>query len=100
MRDDLLNREQAEALRDDIVALDGVAGLYGGQFGEIAMLFAGARVRGLHITDDDQDNPRLAVYVIADSKHLQPVQQLGETVRTVAGKHCDLPIDVTISDVV
>ncbi|MBN9643941.1 hypothetical protein ACFSSC_01430 [Corynebacterium mendelii] len=101
MRDDLLDREQAEQLAREICDLDGVAGLYGGQFGEVAMLFPGERVRGLHASTprDDSEAPHLEVFVIVDGD-LQPnLEELASTIRDTAARYTDAPVDVTVSDV-
>ena len=101
MRDDLLDHEQAEQLVREICDLDGVAGLYGGQFGEVAILFPGARVRGLHVLvpKDENEVPHLEVFVIVDGDSQPNLEELASTIRETAARYTDAPVDVTISDV-
>ena len=41
--------EEAQAIADQVLAVDGVSGMHSGNVGEVAMLFPGARVAGLRI---------------------------------------------------
>lgn len=102
MHPDSLSREQAQSLADDIVALPGVAGLNGGQFGEVALLYPGAKVQGLRISAPrtDPQSPRLEVSVVAKASDLPNLDDLAESVRHIVSNYTDLPVDVTISDVV
>lgn len=101
MRPDPLSREQAQSLADGILALDGVADLDGGRFGEVAMLFPGARVKGLHIatSSDDPEKQRCEVNIVAKGEDLPNLDELAESVRRVAAHYTDLPVDVTVSDI-
>lgn len=98
---DLLDRNQANALVEEICSLDGIAGLDGGKFGEIAILFPGNKVRGLHVTTpkDKKDTERLEVYVIVDGEKQPSIEKLAFAVRKAASAYTDAPIDVIIADV-
>lgn len=101
MNPDQFDRDSAEELAQAITDLDGVAGLSGGRFGEVAMLFPGGRVRGLHVTSssDDSGPQRLEVFIVADGSRLSDLTALADKVRTLATGYVDLPVDVTVADV-
>ncbi|MBI8999502.1 hypothetical protein M0E87_01455 [Corynebacterium sp. CCM 9185] len=100
MQPDPISFEQAEALRDEILSLPGVAGMHGGQFGEVAMLYPGARVRGLHLFTP-RGRPaetRMEIHLIADLSQLPDLGALADKVRTTAGRYVSEPVDVFFSD--
>lgn len=101
MHPDLLDRESAEKLVDAITGIDGVAALNGGRYGEVAMLFPGTRVRGIHVTTprDNSQSQRLEVNVVADGEKLPNLDKLATAVREVAQGYVSIPVDVHIVDV-
>ncbi|MCK7637505.1 hypothetical protein [Corynebacterium pygosceleis] len=100
MQPDPISLEQAETLRDEILSLPGVAGMHGGQFGEVAMLYPGTRVRGLHLFTPRgrPDETRMEVHLIADLSQLPDLGELAEKVRTVTERYVTEPVDVFFSD--
>lgn len=98
---DLLDRNQADALIEEICSLDGVAGLDGGKFGEVAILLPGRKIRGLHVTTpkDKNDTERLEVYVIVDGEKQPSIEKLAFAVRQAASAYTDAPVDVIVTDV-
>ena len=100
MQPDPISLEHAEALRDEILSLPGVAGMHGGQFGEVAMLYPGARVRGLHLLTPRgrPDETRMEIHLIADLSQLPDLGKLADEVRAVAGRFVSEPVDVFFSD--
>lgn len=100
MLDDLLTRDEAEALAGDILALDGVDGLHGGRYGEVALLYPKARVRGLKMTSPRDGGPtRLEVHVTADAAAMPNLYELAKTIRNTAAGYTDAPVDVTFGDI-
>ena len=70
-----------------------VAGLSGGQFGEVATYLPGRRVTGVRITTD-----RVTVHVIA--RYGAPLAQIAARIRrTLAPTAAGLPVDVTFDDI-
>lgn len=100
MHPDLLDREKAEELVEAIHAIDGVAGLDGGQFGEVAMLFPGKRIRGIHVSKPrgGDGSARFEVNIVADLATLPNLAELATNVRNVVMTYVDIPVDVTVAD--
>ncbi|MBV7292742.1 hypothetical protein [Corynebacterium sp. TAE3-ERU16] len=100
MQPDPIPLAQAETLRDEILALPGVAGMHGGQFGEVAMLYPGTRVRGLHLFTPRgrPDETRMEIHLIADLSQLPDLGKLAEEIRTIAGRYVPDTVDVFFSD--
>lgn len=84
---------EAESIAERVRAVDGVADLYPGHFGEVALLFAGHRVAGLRVNRDDH----LEVHVVADLNHARDLNNLSEAVRSAAAQD-SRPVDVIIAD--
>lgn len=79
-----LEADRAQAVADAVQALPFVAGLDGGRFGEVAMLFPRQRIVGLHEVDG---GARLEVRVTirADvTGNPQPLQRSLDDVRSAA----------------
>lgn len=89
--------EQARTIEASLSALEGVAGLWPGAFGQVALLYAGDRVPGLRLVDGRE----LEVYVIVDlialGKHTD-LRAFSERVRAVASAHTDLTVSVILAD--
>ncbi|MGW5523420.1 hypothetical protein [Gordonia sp. NPDC003950] len=82
----------AEAIERAVSVIDGVTGLHGGVFGEIATYLPGGRVNGVRLTDSGGE-----VHVIVDIGH--DLRAVAEQVSQVAGEIAGMPIDVTVEDV-
>ncbi|MBZ8177700.1 hypothetical protein GP475_02275 [Corynebacterium poyangense] len=93
---DQLDVDVAEKLAADITAIDGVADMHAGNFGEVALYYPRTRVRGLRQTTGD--NPRFEVHIVADLSRPLDLYDVAERVRQVASAAQSLPVDVTIAD--
>ncbi|MEP9417269.1 hypothetical protein ABLE92_23415 [Gordonia sp. VNQ95] len=82
----------AEAIERAVSVIDGVSGLHGGVFGEIATYLPGGRVNGVRLTDSGGE-----VHVILDIGH--DLRAVAEHVSQVASEIAGKPIDVTVEDV-
>lgn len=88
----MLSREQAQALVEQILSIPGIAAMHDGQFGEVALLYPGARVPGLRHAGDG-----LEVHVVV--KHgAGDLVQLADVVRSVSHAATKLGTDVVIGD--
>lgn len=93
---DPVERSVAEAVAASVVAVPGVSTLHAGQYGEIALLYPGARVPGLRLVDG-----HLEVHVVVDLHTLgtdTPLAKLAEKIRAAAGQHSPFPVDVVLAD--
>lgn len=80
-----------------VEAVAGVAGLSGGHFGEVALLFPGHRVPGLRL----DRSGHLQVHLIADLDSVTDLHALADAVRAaIAADITATPIDVIIADAV
>ncbi len=78
-------------------AVDGVADLHAGRFGEVALLYPRRRVAGLRVTLSP--TPRLEVHILADLRARRPLAQVAAAVReAVVRGGMALPVDVIIAD--
>lgn len=84
---------EAESIAGRVRAVDGVADLYPGHFGEVALLFANHRVAGLRVNRDEH----LEVHVVADLNQTKDLNRLSEAVRSAAAQETR-PVDVIIAD--
>ncbi|MCZ9309433.1 hypothetical protein ACUY3K_10015 [Corynebacterium uberis] len=111
--EDPIAYEDARAIADGITALDGVAHLHAGHFGEKALLFPGERIPGLHVTtSSEDDSEHLEVRVVADLHALNEsgssLHDLGQDIRRIAQGPAQghgvgrspFPVDVIIVDAV
>ncbi|WP_430333805.1 hypothetical protein [Rhodococcus sp. ACT016] len=83
----------AERAAAAALAVPGVAGLHGGEFGTVATYLPGRRVTGIRIDDD-----ACAVHVTA--RYPADLFATAERVRAVVREVVDVPVDVTIEDVI
>ncbi|QGU02896.1 hypothetical protein CKALI_10205 [Corynebacterium kalinowskii] len=81
------------SLVNDILAINGVASMHRGQFGEIALLFPGSRVPGIRCS-----NEGVEVHVVA-KRTAGDLHKLADAIRTQASSHTDAPVDVYIGDI-
>ncbi|WP_018180709.1 hypothetical protein [Jongsikchunia kroppenstedtii] len=97
------NDAVAERIAAAVAAVPGVAGLHGGQFGEIGTYLPGRRVAGVRLTAD-----RCEVH-ISVQMHTDPdidgpasagesVLDMADRIRRTASAIVDLPVDVVIED--
>lgn len=82
----------AERLAQAVSAVDGVTGLHGGVFGEIATYLPGGRVSGVTLSAD-----RGHVHIIVDTTH--DLREVAAQVKQVASDIAGVPVDVTVEDV-
>lgn len=106
LRYDPVPVEQAREIVAAVRATPGVADLSSGSFGEVALLYPGARVPGLRVSTIGTEEPRLAVHVSVDlgaalGAGEKPLfTDLAEAIRSsVRSAGCtELPIDVVFAD--
>ncbi|AFA74165.1 hypothetical protein GPOL_c31500 [Gordonia polyisoprenivorans VH2] len=82
----------AQQVADAVTAVDGVTGLHGGVFGEIATYLPGGRVSGVQLDDD-----RGGVHVIVDISH--DLRTVAANAVAVATEVAGVPVDVTVEDI-
>ncbi|RPA62346.1 hypothetical protein EF294_10145 [Gordonia oryzae] len=82
----------AQRVADAVTAVDGVTGLHGGVFGEIATYLPGGRVSGVQLDDD-----RGEVHVIVDISH--DLRSVAAHAVAVATEVAGVPVDVTVEDI-
>jgi uncharacterized alkaline shock family protein YloU len=82
----------ADAIAAAALAVDGVAGLHGGMFGEAATYLPGRQVTGVRITESGAD-----VHVIVS--YGSSVHQVAEAVRRAVAPLVTGSVDVVIEDV-
>ena len=97
--DDPVSQDTARRVEAAVLALPGVAGLSSGEFSEVALLYPGARVRGLRLSGSEVV-PRLEVHVVADLRAAGNLYELSERVRATAAAHVRFPVDVIVADAV
>lgn len=96
-----VSREVAEAARDAILTIPGVAGMHGGHFGEVALLLPGGRIEGLKpATRSSEPNLRgLEVNFIYDVSSERDIRSVADDVRTAALRATDVDfVDVVVAD--
>lgn len=85
--------DAAERIAAAVSAVEGVAGLHAGMFGEVATYLPGRRVSGIRIGTDRVDvHVSLALGM--------PVRPTATAIQRAVGELTDLPVDVTIEDLV
>ncbi|SCX27639.1 hypothetical protein SAMN02799620_04371 [Mycolicibacterium fluoranthenivorans] len=85
--------EQAERIASAVIAIDGVAGLHAGMFGEVASYLPGRRVAGIRLGPDRVD---VHVSLALDA----PVRPTATAIQRAVAAITDLPVDVTVEDLV
>ncbi|GAB2639567.1 hypothetical protein ABI214_19755 [Prescottella soli] len=81
----------AERAAEAALAVPGVTGLHGGEFGTVATYLPGRRVTGIRI-DDDTCSVHVTVRYPAD------LFATAERIRAAVRAVVDVPVDVTIED--
>lgn len=90
MTEDLAPEDALAALASSV---DGVAAMHGGEFGEVATHLPGRKVVGVRITDDGCDIHIAAAYP-------SDVRAVARAVRLAIEPHVDVPVSVTVEDVI
>ncbi|SFG16007.1 hypothetical protein [Corynebacterium spheniscorum] len=106
LRYDPVPLEQAREIVAAVRATPGVADLSSGSFGEVALLYPGARIPGLRVSTIGSEEPRLAVHVSVDlgaaagAREKPMLADIAEAIRgSVRSVGCtELPIDVVFAD--
>jgi hypothetical protein len=90
---DPVARAVADRLAEEIRAVSGVAGLHGGRFGEVALLYPRHRVSGLRATPT-----ALEVHLVVDLTNPRPLAEIATQVRTLVAGLLDTEVDVHFAD--
>lgn len=85
--------DPADLVAAAVLAVDGVAGLHGGTFGEVASYLPGRRVEGIRLTDEITE-----VHLVLQWG--APVLATADAVRAVVAPLVRTPVDITVQDVV
>ncbi|MEX3504199.1 hypothetical protein [Corynebacterium sp. LK2510] len=98
MTSSAMDRQRAEAARDAALSVSGVADLYAGRFGEIAILLPGTRVEGVRkIARDDRFG--VEVHLVVDYALARDVRDIAAEVRrAVVGATGVEIVDVVVAD--
>ena len=92
-----LDRDRAATLAAQIEAVDGVAALYPGKFGEITLLYPQVRVPGIRFS---QDEKAVTIYLVADVSVDTPLPHAADEVREIAATALpDHTINIIFSEV-
>ncbi|SNT40957.1 Asp23/Gls24 family envelope stress response protein [Rhodococcoides kyotonense] len=91
--DDGRGVDLSETLARTVTATEGVAGLHGGMFGEVATYLPGRRVAGIRLSDSGID---VHISLRSDA----PVRETADAVRRAVHAVVDSPIHVTVEDIV
>lgn len=89
----LVSSEDADRIAAVVSAVPGVAALHPGMFGEVATYLPGRRVPGIRIGPDRVD---VHVSLTLDA----PVRATAAAIQDAVGALVDLPVDVTVEDLV
>lgn len=94
-----LDLDAAQRIKEAVTSLEGVAGLSAGSFGEISLLFAGARVRGIRKPSPREDTA-IEIHVVVDVAAEKVLQELGTEIRRAAMAACPQlkRVDVIFAD--
>lgn len=85
--------DDAERIAAAVIAVHGVAGLHAGMFGEVATYLPGHRVLGVRVGPDRVD---VHVSLALDA----PVRPTATAIQRAVAAITDLPVDVTVEDLV
>jgi len=90
---DAVVEDAAERIAAAVTAVEGVAGLHAGMFGEVATYLPGRRVSGVRIAADRVDVHVSLVLGV-------PVRPTATAIQRAVAELIELPVDVTIEDLV
>ncbi|MGB8405034.1 MAG: Asp23/Gls24 family envelope stress response protein [Mycobacterium sp.] len=85
--------DDADRIAAVVTAVDGVAALHAGMFGEVATYLPGRRVSGVRISTD-----RVDVHVSLTLN--APVRETATAIQRAVAAITDLPVDITVEDLV
>jgi uncharacterized alkaline shock family protein YloU len=85
--------EDADRIAAIVTAVEGVAGLHAGMFGEVATYLPGRRVSGIRIGQDRVD---IHVSLLLTA----PVRDTATAIQRAVAAITALPVDVTVEDLV
>ena len=96
-----LEVSHAHAIAEAVQKLSGVAGLDGGPYGSVSLLFPGERVNGMR-RPNPRDGRHLQINILVDISAQPDLYRLAEEIRSTARKACtELErVDVEFSDAV
>lgn len=88
-----VSEDDADRIAAVVMATAGVAALHGGMFGEVATYLPGRRVSGIRMSTD-----RVDVHVSLTLN--APVRDTASAIQRAVAAITDLPVDITIEDLV
>lgn len=96
-----LDAALATRIKEAVVALDGVADLSSGSFGEVSVLYPGQRVTGIRKPSPREDTA-IEVHAIVDVSAGKVLQVLADDIRRAAHAACPelARVDVVFADAV
>ncbi len=89
----MTDRDKSEDIADAVLAVDGVAGLHGGMFGEAATYLPGRRIAGVRSNEDGTEVHVTLEFGVA-------VRETADAVRRTVAAMVDGPVHVTVEDIV
>lgn len=96
-----LSKELADKIIAGIKAVDGVADMHSGRFGEVVTLYPGGRISGLRLREyPHTGETRCEVYIVADLAATPSLNQVTDSVRSVVSQYLTCPVDITVADAV
>lgn len=94
-----LTHDQAAALSEAILGVEGIDSFHAGRFGQIALIYSGDRFPGLWHPSPTDDEPRgLEIHVVVTREGLKNLKGIADQIRTLAADYFAGSIDVIIAD--
>ena len=96
-----LDLSTAQRIKNEVLSLSGVGGLSAGSFGEVALLFAGAKVSGIRKPSPREDTV-IEIHAIVDVSANKILHKLAREVRIAAMNACPQlnRVDVVFADAI
>lgn len=94
-----LTHDQAAALSEALLGVEGVDSLHAGRFGQIALIYSGDRYPGLWHPSPTEDKPRgLEIHLVVTRDGLKNLKGIADRARALASDYFAGAIDVIIAD--
>lgn len=94
-----LDAAAAHRIVDSVAAIQGVAKLHPGSFGEISLLYPGERIGGIK-RPSPRDDSHIEVHLVIDVAKRIPIAAIADAARTAALEACPglQRVDVVVAD--